>query len=88
MMIRAKQPLVVAASHQGCMMRGLGFASFSYRCAASTSTSSTGSTLENVLVEQRERVGIITMNRPKVGKKTMTSINRPSLVSGVLLCGA
>lgn len=64
MMLRARQTLVVAASHQGCMTRGLGFASSS-RCAASTSTRSTGGKLENVLVEQRERVGIITMNRPK-----------------------
>lgn len=70
MMLRAiRQPLVVGASHQGSAMRGLGFASSS-RCAASTSTSSSGinSKLENVLVEQKDRVGIITLNRPKVSE--------------------
>ena len=66
-MLRARKPLVVGASHGYNMMKGLAFASSSRCAAASNSASINELELENVLVEQRERVGIITFNRPKVG---------------------
>eukprot|EP00904_Undaria_pinnatifida_P014085 jgi/Undpi1/9807/HiC_scaffold_27.g12261.m1 len=65
MMLRARKPLVVGASHGYNMMKGLAFASSSRCAAASNSASINELELENVLVEQRERVGIITFNRPK-----------------------
>lgn len=62
-MLRARKPLAACAWQGHSMIRGLGFASSS-RCAAASKNE-----LENVLVEQRERVGIITFNRPKVNRE-------------------
>lgn len=59
MMLRVRQPLVASAS-RGYLAKGR-------RSASSVDSGpDRGSVFDNVLVERKERVGVIQLNRPKV----------------------
>lgn len=58
MIVRVRQQLVASAS-RGYLVKGM-------RSASSNSADKANSVFDNVLVERKERVGIIQLNRPKV----------------------